>query len=70
MAKFSTEVMDCCRTEHVNTCIQLQYSGQGSSVRSAHILHQFIASTPTLFPPEYDEGFHNCFNRTPPIPFE
>ncbi|KAH9767593.1 putative aarF domain-containing protein kinase [Citrus sinensis] len=30
----------------------------------------FIASSPTLFPPEYVEEFQNCFDRTPAVPFE
>ncbi|KAH9767594.1 putative aarF domain-containing protein kinase [Citrus sinensis] len=33
-------------------------------------LGQFIASSPTLFPPEYVEEFQNCFDRTPAVPFE
>ncbi|XP_042512658.1 uncharacterized aarF domain-containing protein kinase At5g05200, chloroplastic isoform X2 [Macadamia integrifolia] len=33
-------------------------------------LGQFIASAPTLFPPEYVEEFQNCFDRVPPVPFE
>ncbi|KAJ1431710.1 UbiB domain [Sesbania bispinosa] len=33
-------------------------------------LGQFIASAPTLFPPEYVQEFQNCFDRAPPIPFE
>ncbi|KAI9102072.1 hypothetical protein K1719_023582 [Acacia pycnantha] len=33
-------------------------------------LGQFIASAPTLFPPEYVQEFQNCFDRTPPVPFE
>ncbi|KAK9282988.1 hypothetical protein L1049_011215 [Liquidambar formosana] len=33
-------------------------------------LGQFIASAPTLFPPEYVEEFQNCFDRAPAIPFE
>lgn len=32
-------------------------------------LGQFIASSPTLFPPEYVEEFQNCFDRTPAVPF-
>ncbi|KAM1253609.1 hypothetical protein ACFX2J_041469 [Malus domestica] len=32
-------------------------------------LGQFIASAPTLFPPEYVEEFQNCFDRTPAVPF-
>lgn len=31
---------------------------------------QFIASAPTLFPPEYVEEFQYCFDRAPAIPFE
>ncbi|KAL5552688.1 hypothetical protein UlMin_040089 [Ulmus minor] len=30
----------------------------------------FIASAPTLFPPEYVEEFQNCFDRAPEIPFD
>ncbi|KAG4954907.1 hypothetical protein JHK87_040501 [Glycine soja] len=33
-------------------------------------LGQFIASAPTLFPPEYVQEFQNCFDRAPPVPFE
>ncbi|XP_043707141.1 uncharacterized aarF domain-containing protein kinase At5g05200, chloroplastic [Telopea speciosissima] len=33
-------------------------------------LGQFIASAPTLFPPEYVEEFQNCFDRAPAVPFE
>ncbi|KAI4354391.1 hypothetical protein L6164_003257 [Bauhinia variegata] len=33
-------------------------------------LGQFIASAPTLFPPEYVEEFQNCFDRAPPVPFD
>ncbi|XP_074286457.1 putative aarF domain-containing protein kinase At5g05200, chloroplastic [Silene latifolia] len=33
-------------------------------------LGQFIASAPTLFPPEYVEEFQKCFDQAPPIPFE
>lgn len=33
-------------------------------------LGQFIASTPSLFPPEYVEEFQQCLDRTTPIPFE
>ncbi|XP_057980672.1 uncharacterized aarF domain-containing protein kinase At5g05200, chloroplastic isoform X1 [Malania oleifera] len=33
-------------------------------------LGQFIASTPTLFPPEYVQEFQNCFDRAPVVPFE
>ncbi|KAF8397099.1 hypothetical protein HHK36_016006 [Tetracentron sinense] len=33
-------------------------------------LGQFIASAPTLFPPEYVQEFQNCFDRAPSIPFE
>ncbi|XP_015877611.2 uncharacterized aarF domain-containing protein kinase At5g05200, chloroplastic [Ziziphus jujuba] len=33
-------------------------------------LGQFIASAPTLFPPEYVEEFQKCFDRTPAVPFE
>ncbi|KAJ4908788.1 hypothetical protein Rs2_12446 [Raphanus sativus] len=32
-------------------------------------LGQFIASAPTLFPPEYVEEFLNCFDKAPPVPF-
>lgn len=31
---------------------------------------QFIASAPTLFPPEYVQEFQYCFDRTPAVPFE
>ncbi|KAL2897949.1 hypothetical protein RDABS01_039731, partial [Bienertia sinuspersici] len=33
-------------------------------------LGQFIASAPTLFPPQYVEEFQKCFDRAPPVPFE
>ncbi|KAH9607712.1 hypothetical protein KSS87_007056 [Heliosperma pusillum] len=33
-------------------------------------LGQFIASAPTLFPPEYVEEFQKCFDQAPSIPFE
>ncbi|XP_021758249.1 uncharacterized aarF domain-containing protein kinase At5g05200, chloroplastic-like [Chenopodium quinoa] len=33
-------------------------------------LGQFIASAPTLFPPEYVEEFQKCFDRAPAISFE
>ncbi|CAO2820778.1 unnamed protein product [Amaranthus hypochondriacus] len=33
-------------------------------------LGQFIASAPTLFPPEYVEEFQKCFDQAPAIPFE
>ncbi|CAL5407601.1 unnamed protein product [Camellia sinensis] len=33
-------------------------------------LGQFIASAPTLFPPEYVQEFQYCFDRTPAVPFE
>ncbi|KAM3355613.1 putative aarF domain-containing protein kinase, chloroplastic [Capsicum galapagoense] len=33
-------------------------------------LGQFIASTPTLFPPEYVQEFQYCFDRAPAVPFE
>ncbi|XP_075670955.1 putative aarF domain-containing protein kinase At5g05200, chloroplastic [Castanea sativa] len=33
-------------------------------------LGQFIASAPTLFPPEYVQEFQSCFDRTPAVPFE
>ncbi|GAB4832076.1 hypothetical protein Ancab_006096 [Ancistrocladus abbreviatus] len=32
-------------------------------------LGQFIASAPTLFPPEYVEEFQKCFDRVPAVPF-
>ncbi|GAA0158276.1 ATP-binding cassette [Lithospermum erythrorhizon] len=32
-------------------------------------LGQFIASAPTLFPPEYVKEFQNCFDRAPVVPF-
>lgn len=32
-------------------------------------LAQFIASTPTLFPPEYVKEFEHCLDRTEPLPF-
>lgn len=32
-------------------------------------LGQFIASAPTLFPPEYVEEFQKCFDRAPTVPF-
>lgn len=31
---------------------------------------QFIASAPTLFPPEYVQEFRYCFDRAPAVPFE
>ncbi|KAF3433253.1 hypothetical protein FNV43_RR24355 [Rhamnella rubrinervis] len=33
-------------------------------------LGQFIASAPTLFPPEYVEEFQNCFDKAPAVPFD
>ncbi|XP_024025294.1 uncharacterized aarF domain-containing protein kinase At5g05200, chloroplastic [Morus notabilis] len=33
-------------------------------------LGQFIASAPTLFPPEYVQEFQNCFDRAPVVPFD
>ncbi|CAI0552259.1 unnamed protein product [Linum tenue] len=33
-------------------------------------LGQFVASAPTLFPPEYVEEFQKCFDRAPPVPFQ
>ncbi|KAI4356419.1 hypothetical protein L6164_000443 [Bauhinia variegata] len=33
-------------------------------------LGQFIASAPTLFPPDYVEEFQKCFDRAPPVPFD
>ncbi|KAK9741868.1 hypothetical protein RND81_03G134700 [Saponaria officinalis] len=33
-------------------------------------LGQFIASAPTLFPPEYVEEFQKCFDQAPSVPFE
>ncbi|RYR50165.1 hypothetical protein Ahy_A07g036746 isoform C [Arachis hypogaea] len=33
-------------------------------------LSKFIASAPTLFPPEYVQEFQNCFDKAPPVPFE
>ncbi|KAH7672476.1 Cadmium-transporting ATPase protein [Dioscorea alata] len=33
-------------------------------------LGQFIASAPTLFPPEYVEEFQSCFDRAPPVPYK
>lgn len=32
-------------------------------------LGQFIASSPSLFPPEYVREFQSCLDRTPPTPF-
>jgi aarF domain-containing kinase len=32
-------------------------------------LGQFIASSPTFFPPEYVEEFQHCLDRTRPLPF-
>uniref|UniRef100_A0A061R0W3 AarF domain-containing kinase n=1 Tax=Tetraselmis sp. GSL018 TaxID=582737 RepID=A0A061R0W3_9CHLO len=32
-------------------------------------LGQFIASSPTLFPPEYVEEFQKCLDKTEPVPF-
>ncbi|CAD6226197.1 unnamed protein product [Miscanthus lutarioriparius] len=32
-------------------------------------LGQFVASAPTLFPPEYVEEFQKCFDRAPAIPY-
>lgn len=35
------------------------------------VLHlKFIASAPTLFPPEYVEEFQKCFDQVPSVPFE
>ncbi|XP_007011380.2 PREDICTED: uncharacterized aarF domain-containing protein kinase At5g05200, chloroplastic [Theobroma cacao] len=33
-------------------------------------LGQFVASAPTLFPPEYVEEFQKCFDRAPAVPYE
>ncbi|CAK7340003.1 unnamed protein product [Dovyalis caffra] len=33
-------------------------------------LGQFIASAPTLFPPEYVQEFQKCFDRAPAVPFQ
>ncbi|PON71136.1 Protein kinase [Parasponia andersonii] len=33
-------------------------------------LGQFIASAPTLFPPDYVKEFQNCFDRAPSVPFD
>ncbi|XP_073305605.1 uncharacterized aarF domain-containing protein kinase At5g05200, chloroplastic isoform X2 [Primulina huaijiensis] len=33
-------------------------------------LGQFIASAPTVFPPEYVQEFQYCFDRAPPVPFQ
>ena len=33
-------------------------------------LGQFIASSPTLFPPEYVMEFEKCLDRTEPVPWE
>ena len=33
-------------------------------------LGQFIASSPTLFPPEYVLEFEKCLDRTEPVPWE
>ncbi|KAK2982395.1 hypothetical protein RJ640_026238, partial [Escallonia rubra] len=33
-------------------------------------LGQFVASAPTLFPPEYVQEFQYCFDRAPVVPFE
>ena len=33
-------------------------------------LGQFIASSPTLFPPEYVQEFVKLLDRTEPVPFE
>lgn len=33
-------------------------------------LGQFIASSPSLFPPEYVEEFQKCLDRTDPLPFK
>ncbi|KAK6121952.1 hypothetical protein DH2020_044306 [Rehmannia glutinosa] len=33
-------------------------------------LGQFIASAPTLFPPEYVQEFQYCFDRAPSVPFQ
>ncbi|KZV51924.1 hypothetical protein F511_09188 [Dorcoceras hygrometricum] len=31
---------------------------------------KFIASAPTVFPPEYVQEFQYCFDRVPPVPFQ
>lgn len=31
---------------------------------------QFIASAPTLFPPDYVLEFQRCFDRAPSVPFQ
>ncbi len=33
-------------------------------------LGQFIASSPSLFPPEYVEEFEKCLDRTDPLPYD
>ncbi|KAC9300721.1 hypothetical protein E3N88_46021 [Mikania micrantha] len=33
-------------------------------------LSQFIASAPTLFPPEYVQEFQYCFDKAPAVPFD
>lgn len=33
-------------------------------------LGQFIASSPSVFPPEYVEEFQKCLDETTPVPFE
>lgn len=33
-------------------------------------LGQFIASAPSLFPPEYVSEFQSCLDKTPPVPFD
>ncbi|XRB10894.1 protein kinase domain-containing protein [Pseudoscourfieldia marina] len=33
-------------------------------------LGQFVASAPTIFPPEYVEEFQKCLDQAPPVPFE
>ena len=38
--------------------------------RSYIKLGQFIASSPTLFPPEYVLEFQRCLDQTSPVPFE
>ena len=33
-------------------------------------LGQFIASSPSIFPPEYVEEFQKCLDKTTPVPYE
>lgn len=52
----------CCPGMHLQSC------HPSSPPHSTHV-GQFIASTPSLFPPEYVDEFQACLDRADPIPF-